>query len=120
MLAIPVELIEIGCSIYALHADQTDADMRLVKGGVVVAVETAADRDTGEIERRFVTATPWRGQVRFDALVAGEVAQAEPPNVASLRALIRTAARVVADSKRTFTTDESRCIALQHNLMEVM
>lgn len=113
-------LIEIGMSVWALNSDDTDADMRSVQGGTVVSIETDTDRDTGEIQRRFVTATPWRGAVRFDFVNAGQVAQVAPMNVAAVRALIRTAAGVVAKAKRVFTTDEARCIALQHELMRIL
>lgn len=114
-LAVPVDLIEIGCSVYALDSDQTDADMRNVKGGVVVAIETGAN-DDGELQRRFITATSWRRDIRFDTLLAEHVAQADPPNTATIRGLIRTAAGVVAGAKRVGSA-EARCIQLQHDLM---
>lgn len=117
-LAIPVDLIEIGCSVYALSSDQTDADMRQVKGGTVVAIETGAN-DDGETQRRFITATTWRREIRFDSLLAEHVVQADPPNTAAMWQLIRTAAGVVKDSKKR-GSDTARCIALQHQLMEVL
>lgn len=119
MTTIPVELIELGCTVYGLTSDQTDADMRDVKGGVVVAIGTGYSRRTGEQMRKFVTATPWRGEIRFDELVADDVRQADPPNTASMRALIRTAAGVVAKANRVGSS-EARCIQLQHDLMEAL
>lgn len=119
-LTVPVDLIEIGCSVFALDLNtQTDADARDVKGGVVVSIETGTNPTTGEIQRRFITATPWRREIRFDSLLADHVVQAEPPNSASIWTLIRTAAGVVANAKKR-GSDTARCIALQHHLMEVL
>lgn len=118
-LAIPVDLIELGCSVFGLSSDDTDADMTAVKGGVVVAIATGTNPTTGEQQRKFITATPWQRRIRFDELLADHVRQADPPNTASIRALIRTAAGVVAQSKRV-GSDEARCIHLQHDLMEAL
>lgn len=116
-----LDLVEVGCTIYALDLnEQTDAEARQVKGGVVLAIETALDVDTGEVQRRFITATPWRRAVRFDSLAADQVAQVELPNAAAIRSLIRSMARVVADSKRLFTTDEARCVDGQGLLMRAL
>lgn len=115
------QLVEIGMKVWALPvAELLDVDVNAVKGGTVVAIETDVDPDTAEVQRRFITAAVWRGGVRFDSLVADDVAQVEPMNVAGIRTLIRAAAKVVANSKRVFTTDEARCIDLQRNLMEAM
>lgn len=118
-LAIPVELIELGCTVYGLSSDDTDADMNAVKGGVVVAIATGTNRETGEQQRKFITATPWQRRVRFDELLADHVRQADPPNTASIRSLIRTAAGVVAQAKQ-IGSDTARCIQLQHDLMEAL
>jgi hypothetical protein len=120
MLAIDVDLVEIGMTVWALNADSTDADMRSVKGGIVVAVDQHVDSETGEITRTFTTATPWRGAVRFDFVADKDVAQVEPLNVAAVRNLIRTAGGVVAKTKRIFTTDEAKCVTLQHELLRVL
>lgn len=117
-LLIPVDLIEIGCTVFALNSDRTDADMRAVKGGTVVAIATGATSD-GELQRKFITATPWRNEIRFDELLAEHVDQADPPNTAAMRTLIRTAAAVVAKAKRVGSA-EARCIQLQHDLMEAL
>lgn len=114
------QLVEIGMKVWALDLERNDLDARDIKGGVVIAIETNVDTDTGEIERRFICAEPWRGAVRFDAINASDVATVEPMNVAGVRNLIRAAARVVASSKRIFTTDEARCVDLQRNLMEAL
>lgn len=115
------DLVELGMSVWALSADATDADMRQVKGGTVVAIETDVDAETGELQRRFVTATAWRGAIRFDVLTADEVAQLSPMNVAVVRGLIRVAAAAVAKPKRsTISSDEARCIDLQYRLKEIL
>lgn len=116
-----LELVEVGCHVYALDLNSdTDADAVDVRGGIVVAIETAVDQDTGEVMRRFVTATPWRGRVRWDALRADEVAEVSPANTAFIRSLIRALAKVVAGSKRTLATDEAKAITAQAVLMEVL
>lgn len=118
-LAIPVDLIEIGCQVWTLDLNQqTDADTDQVKGGTVVDIATDIDEETGEIDRRFITATPWQRRIRFDTVNANEVRQAGPPNMASIRNLIRISAGLVADSKR-IGTDQARLIALQQKLLEV-
>lgn len=114
-----IDLVEIGMAVWAMNADDTDADMRSVKGGTVVSIDTAVN-DDGERVRTFTTATPWQRRVRFDHVESHEVRQVLPMNVAAVRALIRTAAGVVANAKRVFTTDEARCITLQHELMRVL
>lgn len=114
------ELVEVGMSIWPVDFDVTDLEASQVKGGTVVAIETDVDRDTGEVQRRFVCASPWRRTIRFDVITADQVKTVEPMNVAAVRTLIRSAARVVAESKRIFTTDEARCVRLQSELMEVL
>lgn len=117
------DLIDVGCTVWALDLNvdvDLDVDHRQVQGGIVVAIETAADPDTGELQRRFVTATPWQGRVRWDSLLASQVAQIAPPNTAAIRSLIRACAGVVAKSKRVMATDEARCIAAQYRLMETL
>lgn len=115
------ELVEVGCSVFALDLNEdTDADVRHIRGGVVIAIETAVDADTGEVQRRFITATPWQGRIRWDSLLASELGQVAPPNTSVIRSLIRSMATVVARSKRTVTTDEARCITAQAALMEVL
>lgn len=118
--ALALDLIEIGCSVYAHRVDVTDTpDTRSIRGGVVVAIASGVNRTTGEIERKFITATPWRREVLFEEVLASEVAQVEPPSVASMRNLIRQAAGVVAAAKRVGSS-EARCIQLQHDLMEAL
>lgn len=115
------DLVELGCYVGALDLNSgTDADANQVQGGIVFAIESHADPDTGEVQRRFITATPWRGQVRFDVLLASEVKQVELPNSAMIRSLIRQAAKVVGQSKRAMGTDVARCITLQQTLMEIL
>lgn len=118
-LLIPVELIEVGCSVWAHEIEKTDAETRQIRGGTVIQISTHVDAETGEVSRKFHTATPWRGGVRFDELAAGDVEQVEPPNAAWIRSLMRSAAAVVQKSKRT-SSDVARCIALQAQLMEVL
>lgn len=117
---VPLDLVEIGCSVWAHDPEKTDADTRDIRGGVVVAIGTGTSRKTGETGLRlFTTATPWRDTVRFAEIVADDVEQAEPPNVAAIRRLIRHAAGVVTKSKRA-GSDVARCVALQAQLMEVL
>jgi hypothetical protein len=119
-LAMPVEQVEIGCYVWALDLNQIDADASQVKGGVVVAIETAPKSDgTGEAQRRFITATQFRGDVVFEALLAENVRQVALPNSAAMWGLIRAAAAAVAKSKKRGSST-ARCIALQHQLLEVL
>jgi hypothetical protein len=121
MSAVDPDLVELGCCVYALDLNtQTDADANQVQGGIVFAIESHVDPDTGEVERRFITATPWRGQVRFDVVLADEVKQIELPNSAMIRSLIRQAGKVVAQSKRAMGTDVARCVSLQQTLMGIL
>jgi hypothetical protein len=114
-------LVDVGCSVWALNLEaDTDAEASEIKGGVVFAVETAADPETGELQRRFITATPWRRQIRFDVVLADEVRQVAAPNTSVMKSLLRRAASVVAESGKRMSTDVTRCITLQQKLMEVL
>jgi hypothetical protein len=116
---VPVDLVELGCTVFALNLDgQTDADAPSVLGGIVVQID-AGPNGAGEVERIFTTATPWRRAIRFDVLHASDVRQTLPPNTAAIRGLLQLAARVVADTKR-IGTDQARCIRLQADLMEIL
>lgn len=115
-----VALVEVGCYVWVLDLDRTDADANAVKGGVVYAIETDVDTETGEVQRRFMCATQWRGAIRFDVVLADEVRTVDRAQANIIRNLIRAAAGVVAKSKRIFATDEARCIALQHELLKVL
>lgn len=115
-----VQLVEPGMSVWAMNADDTDADMRQARGGTVFSIESHVDTETGEVQRRFVTATAWQRRVRFDVVTADQVAQVAPMNVTAVRGLIRTAAAVVSSSKRALSTDEARCIDLQFRLKEIL
>ncbi|MCU1488320.1 MAG: hypothetical protein JWN67_5066 [Actinomycetia bacterium] len=114
-------LVDIGATVYALDLNEdTDADTSQVKGGIVISIETGTDAESGETMRRFVTATPWHGQVRFDSLLAIEVRQVEVPNAGHIRSLIRAMAKVVATSKRSFTSNETKCIGAMGRLVEAL
>lgn len=112
-------LVEIGCSVFALDLNETDVRSQDVKGGTVIAIETDVDPETGETQRRFVTATPWRGDVRFDVVLASECRQVAPPNASFIRSLVRALAKAVASSKR-FGTHQVRCMGAATRLMEVL
>lgn len=115
-------LIEPGCTVYALDLnDDTDVDTQHVKGGTVYSIESERDSETGEVQRRFMTATPWRGGVRFSTVRADEVRQVEMVNASAVRTVIRLAAKVVATSKgSTFTSFERRCVDVQQLLMKAL
>jgi hypothetical protein len=113
---VDTDLVELGCYVGALDLNSdTDADGDSVRGGIVFAIESHADPETGEVQRRFITATPWRREVRFNSLLASEVKQIE-----LIRSLIRQAGKVVAQSKRAMGSDVARCITLQQTLMEIL
>lgn len=115
-------LVEPGCTVFALDLnDDTDADAGNVKGGTVYAIETQRDPETGETQRRFHTATPWRGEIRFDTVLAERVRQVELVNAAAARTVIRQAAKVIATSKgATFTSFERRCATVIVELMKAL
>lgn len=116
-----IRLIEPGCTVWALNLEwDTDADADQVKGGVVFSIESELDEETGEVQRRFITATPWRGRIRFDVVGAGEVRQVMAPNPASMRTLLRKAGEIVGRSGKRMSTDVARCVTLQAKLMEVL
>jgi hypothetical protein len=111
MSDVSADLVEVGMSVLALDLnDDTDADLADVRGGVVVAIETAVDPDTGELQCRFVTAKQWRRQIRWSALRADEVRQVVPFDSAAVRRLIRAMARTVAEGKGVILTDDRRLV----------
>lgn len=121
MNALDTDLVELGCYVSSLDLNtDTDADADQVRGGIVISIESHSDPETGEVQRRFITATPWRRDVRFDVVLADEVKQIELPNAAMIRSLIRQAGKVVAQSKRAMGTDVARCITLQQTLMGIL
>lgn len=114
-------LVALGAKVWALDLEQTDADASAVKGGIVISIETDVDPDTGEVQRRFVCAEPWQRNIRIDIVNADDVKTVEPMNVAAVRRLIRTAARLVGESKRAvIDSSEARLIDLQHRMKEIL
>jgi hypothetical protein len=114
-----LELVEPGCCVYTSEPDGDLLDHQ-IRGGIVVWIETGFDKDSGELWRRFVTASPSGRGIRWEHLDAAQVRQIMGPNSASIRGLIRKMATVVALSKSTFSTDEARCINGQVTLMKAL
>lgn len=111
------KLVAIGCALWDFppEADPDRAARGL--GGIVVAIESDRDDETGEIRRRFITAKQVgrdsRNQlgIRFDVIAETEVEMVALMNSASVRALMRRMGQVIAESKGIFVTDHHRCIA---------
>jgi hypothetical protein len=120
--AVDVEAVAVGMSVLALDLEgDTDADLADVRGGVVIAVDTHVDPDTGEIQRVFLCAKQWRREVRFSRLTAAEVRDVLPFNSRTVWGLVKAMARVVAEAKGTTPdTSVSRCIDAQARLLEVL
>lgn len=110
MTALAADLVEIGMTVVALDLEDTDADLADVRGGVVIAIETTADPDTGEIQRRFVTAKQWRSEVRWSSLRGDEVRDVLPFDSSAVRRLVRAMAKKVADGKGVLLTDDLQLI----------
>lgn len=115
-----LRLVDVGALVFSLNLeDDTDADFDQVQGGTVIEVTTSVTAD-GEVQRRFLTATAWRGRIRFDVIDAENVRQIELPNAAVIRSLIRAMARQVGSSRRQVTTNEATLIKAQSTLMGVL
>lgn len=108
--AVDVELVEPGMQVLALDLnDDTDAEMIDVRGGVVVAIGSDPDPETGEVQRRFIVAKRGRHQqVRWASLRADEVRQVLPYDSSAVRKLVCAMAGIVAEHKGRPFTDEHR------------
>jgi hypothetical protein len=110
-VAVDVEVVEPGMSVLALDLDEdTDADLQDVRGGVVIAVDTHRDVETDEIQRVFLCAKQWRREVRFSALLAGDVRDVLPFDSAAVRRLRRAMNRVAAEAKGPTLDAERRLL----------
>lgn len=111
MTTLAPDLVEIGMTVIALNLEQdTDADLADVRGGIVVAIDTDRNPDTGEIQRRFITAKQWRRQIRWSSLNADDVRDVLPYDSSAVRRLVRAMARDVADRKSVMTSDDLQLI----------
>ena len=115
--AIEVELVEVGMTVFDQPAD-VDPDQH-INGGIVTAIETHVDANTGEVMRHFVCAEPYRGSVRFHTFTADQVRQVAPMQPANVRYLIRQLGLMVSRSKQVLT-DQAHAITAMHALMEVL
>lgn len=117
MSTLAPDLVEIGMTVLALNLEtDTDADLADVRGGVVVAIETAVDDETGEVMRRFVTAKQWRREIRWSALRADQLRDVLPYDSSAVRRLVRAMAKKVADSKGVLVSDDLKLIDAMHVL----
>lgn len=108
--SVDTEIVAVGMQVRVLDLNANpDLDATDVRGGVVVAIDTAYDPDTGERQRLFVTAKRLpRGTVRWAALRANEVRQIDPYSSNEIRKLIAAMAGVIAANKGRVLTDEHR------------
>jgi hypothetical protein len=115
-----VEQVAIGMTVLALDLEaDTHADLADVRGGVVVAIDTTVDPDTGEIQRAFTTAKQWRREIRWAQIRADEIRDVLPYSSSTVRNLVRAMARHIAESKGVLMTDDRRCVTAMATLTEV-
>jgi hypothetical protein len=114
------DYVEVGMTVLALDLEgDTDADLQDVRGGVVVAIDTHVDPDSGEISRAFICAKQWRRQIRWSTLTAADVRDVLPFDAAAVRRLIKALARDIADTKGVLLTNERKAIDAIHVLAQV-
>jgi hypothetical protein len=114
------DYVEVGMTVLALDLEgDTDADLQDVRGGVVVAIDTHVDPDSGEINRSFICAKQWRRQIRWSTLTAADVRDVLPFDAAAVRRLIKALARDIADTKGVLLTNERKAIDAIHVLAQV-
>lgn len=120
-VALDVEQVAVGMNVRALDVNEdTDADVRQVRGGIVVRVETDVDQDTGEVTRRFVCAKQWSPkEIRWASLRADEVREVMPFSSADARRLVRAMATVVASRKGLLDTRDHELIDAMAALRQV-
>jgi hypothetical protein len=117
--AVDVEQVAVGMTVLALDLEEdTTADLQDVRGGVVVAIDTHLDADTGEITRAFICAKQWRRQIRWSTLTAADVRDVLPFDSSGVRRLIKAMARTVAEAK-SLLSDERRLIEAMNTLKEL-
>jgi hypothetical protein len=119
--SVDVEAVAVGMTVLALDLEgDTDADLQDVRGGVVIAVDTHRDVDTGEIQRVFLTAKQWRREIRWAAIRADEVRQVLEFNSATVRRLVRAMGAHLGAGKGAFVTVDRQLIQAMHALREVI
>lgn len=121
MIADEIDLVTVGCSVW----DQpSHADPELpIRGGIVWAVDRAADPDTGEIGLLFHCAEiHHRGKrhVRLVELPSAVVAQWNLPNTASIRSLVTQCHRQIAEAGKARGSDELRLLDVINQLTAVL
>lgn len=119
--SVETELVEVGQQVIALDLmnDETDADLGDVRGGVVVAIESEVDRETGEVQRRFVCCKQYRRRIVWSTLTAKDVRQVLPFDSAAVRKLIRAMAADLGGRKGPMVTDDHRTIDAMQRLARV-
>jgi hypothetical protein len=110
--------VEVGQAVYhRLPVDDQPGVVR--RGGIVVAIDTDVDGETGEIGRAFITATtPGGTRVKFDRLAAGDVdlARSGPRNTSHVASLSRRIALVYGGHRGPITSEDYRLVETAYQL----
>lgn len=108
--------VDVGCTVWhRLPLDPNFVDRR---GGLVAAIDTHVDAETGEVSRLFRVISRWHGRLRFDQLRADEINPEvlELPNPRLVANTSRMVAGEYAATKGQLTEGHLRLIETAYNL----